>query len=304
MSFRKVDQLLWKSRTFRSMSEDARALYQYLLTSPHNNALCCYYLPDGYATADIQWDLPRFRAAMDELVSTRRPEDGTPMVVYDPANSLVLVWGQLEKEGLANPNAAKAALKALATMPRHSEIYAEVVAACERLRQPFCKQLTEALRERIPDPRARVQEQEQEQEQEINTLSDPPAAPRTARAPKAQDLKPDFEAFWTALPAESRLNVSKKKALESYQRARSKASHEQIMAGVQSMRHQWEHRVDGAFVPRPPMATTWLNQERWEADYSPPAPDGRGGGQARPRGGSSIYDQPMQLPNKRAFDGQ
>jgi hypothetical protein len=97
----------------------------------------------------------------------------------------------------------------------------------------------------------------------------PPA--RTALVPKPvkPDLTPEFEQLWTALPRESRTNVSKKHALKCYEKARANASFHDILTGAQAMAAQWANKPVGAFVPRPPMASTWLNQERWAADYSP-----------------------------------
>lgn len=174
MSYRKVDQKLWTSSTFRSMSEDARTLYQYLLTSPHNNALCCYVLPDLYAAHDLQWLPERLREPFEELLSKRRP-DGTPMIYRDEAG-VTFVHGQLLKEGLVNGNAVKAAIKALDAMPTKSAVYArvlgEVKALASQTDKRFHKPLIEQLQERtaepsqepIGNPRARVQEQEQEQD--------------------------------------------------------------------------------------------------------------------------------------------
>ena len=122
------------------------------------------------------------------------------------------------------------------------------------------------------------QSQSQSQEEKDIKQYEPAPPVRTVRAPKP-DYSTDFEELWKALPPESRHNVSKKLAAEKYAKARGKAGREEILAGAQAMVQQWANRPPGAFVPRPPMATTWLHQERWTADYSLPEPD-RGRGQA------------------------
>jgi hypothetical protein len=165
MAYRKVDSCLWGSSTFRSMSEDARSLYQYLLTSPHNNALCCYRLGPGTAADDLQWEASRAEKAFMELVKTCRP-DGTPMLHWDKATGLVAVHGQLEKEKIVNPNSATACLKVLESLPSTSPVFSEPLRACEQLAKPFLKRLVKRLRERIPEQ----QEQEQEQEQETGDI--------------------------------------------------------------------------------------------------------------------------------------
>lgn len=157
MPYRKVDACLWGSATFRSLTEDGRALYIYLLTSPHNNALCTFRIGPGTAADDLQWDFERTEKAFWELVNTRRP-DGAPMLHWDKSTGLVAVHGQLEKEKIVNPNSATACLKVLETLPSVSPIFLESLRACERLAKPFLKPLIERLRERIPE------QQEQEQE--------------------------------------------------------------------------------------------------------------------------------------------
>lgn len=149
MAYRKVDERLWGSFTFRALSEDGRALYQYLLTTPQNNPLCCYLMPVEYASYHLQWTPQRVQKAMAELVKARRP-DGSPMVIRDEVTTLTMVYGQLEKEVIINGNVAKACEKVLRELPTASPIYVEVIRACESLNKSFLKSLIKSLRERLP----------------------------------------------------------------------------------------------------------------------------------------------------------
>lgn len=150
------------------MSEDARALYQYLLTSPHNNALCCYVLRPLYAADDLQWSPERVQTAMGEVANTFRP-DGTPMVIRDPETHLVAVYGQLEKEKIVNPNAMKSCITALNELPTQSNVFAEPLRAClainPTLKDPFLEPLIELIGKRLPEPLREQQSQSQSQSQ-------------------------------------------------------------------------------------------------------------------------------------------
>lgn len=58
---------LWASPDFRSLSEDARTLVLYLLTSPHGTMIGAFSLPDGYISEDIQWPMERVSKGFTEL---------------------------------------------------------------------------------------------------------------------------------------------------------------------------------------------------------------------------------------------
>ena len=67
--FTKVSPSVWKSRKFRALENntDARLAYLYILTSPHASSAGCYDLPEGYASADLGWEIDRYREAIDRL---------------------------------------------------------------------------------------------------------------------------------------------------------------------------------------------------------------------------------------------
>ena len=57
----------WTSETIRSMSEDARWLANYLLSSPHHNIAGAFRLPDLYIADDLQWGIERVSKGLCEL---------------------------------------------------------------------------------------------------------------------------------------------------------------------------------------------------------------------------------------------
>ena len=64
----KVHTSFWSSPTIRSMSEDARTLAIYLVTSPHSNMAGTFRLPDGYVCEDLNWTPERVSKAFAETL--------------------------------------------------------------------------------------------------------------------------------------------------------------------------------------------------------------------------------------------
>jgi hypothetical protein len=65
----KVHTSFWTSQTTRLMSEDARSMAMYLLTSPHGTISGAFRLPDGYVCDDLQWSSERVSATLIELLN-------------------------------------------------------------------------------------------------------------------------------------------------------------------------------------------------------------------------------------------
>lgn len=78
------------------------------------------------------------------------------------------------------------------------------------------------------------------------------------------ELIKDFDKFWEAYPKRS--NNPKMPALKGYLKARKEgASKEIILAGALA----YARTRAGKETEYTAMATTWLNQKRWEDDYGP-----------------------------------
>lgn len=67
--YSKVFTSFWTSSDIRMMSEDARMLALYLLTSPHSNMIGCFRIPDAYVCDDMQWCSERVSKGFAELSS-------------------------------------------------------------------------------------------------------------------------------------------------------------------------------------------------------------------------------------------
>ena len=142
----RVYSAFWQSPEIRSLSEDARTLALYLLTTPHGNLIGCFRLPDAYAADDLQWSSERVREGFAKLAEVA-------FVMRDEATKWVFIAKYLKWNAFENPNVAKAAFKAFDQVPSISlkpalalalldsgvHIGAEFRKACETLCEDFRK---------------------------------------------------------------------------------------------------------------------------------------------------------------------
>lgn len=106
----KVHSSFWTSGTILALSEDARMLALYLLTSPHSTISGVFRLPDGYVCEDIKWSSERVAEGFTELLAkgfANRCETTKWVYIYKHFD-----WNRPE-----NPNQRKAAKKIALSVP-------------------------------------------------------------------------------------------------------------------------------------------------------------------------------------------
>jgi len=150
----RVHTSFWCSLTMRSLSEDARMLVLYLLTSPHSNIAGVFRLPDGYVCEDMQWSSDRVNKGFEELFRkgfANRCE--TTKWVY--------ICSYLEWNRPENPNQRKAAKRIALMVPDECEWKLDFMRDW--------REFLEITEDEFPNPSETVNKglpQEQEQEQE------------------------------------------------------------------------------------------------------------------------------------------
>lgn len=102
--------------------------------------------------------------------------------------------------------------------------------------------------------------------------STPPIPPASggsgAGKPPAEPQQSHFDEFWASYPKK----VGKEAARKAWNRLKpDKALRERIAAAVATAKEsqQW-NRENGRFIPNP---ATWLNQGRWDDEYTPATPE-------------------------------
>lgn len=167
-----------------SLSDQAKVLATYLLSSPHSNMIGCFRILTAYIAADLNWTNETATAALNELGQAN-------WLTYDAGVSWVVIHDFLKYNPIENPNQGKAAVRLATSVPRKSTVFPVLVALarengsrhleqfvnasgnglethCPTVAQPFSNG-SETVREQfvntVSEP-FRNQEQEQEQEQE------------------------------------------------------------------------------------------------------------------------------------------
>lgn len=141
MRYQKIYSQIWHDEKFIALSEDAKFLFFYLLTSPHNNSVGLYILPRQYALADLNWKAQRFNKPFMELLRL-------DFIMYDETVRLLCIKNHLKHNTLENENQSKAAAKVVATLPK-SSLYSDIF---EQLKKPFHKPLIEQLKKQYGEP--------------------------------------------------------------------------------------------------------------------------------------------------------
>ncbi len=139
----------WQDDKIRQISEDARFLFLYILTSPHSNSLGLYCLPMLYIMSDLEWKDKRLNKAFKELL-----EKG--LIKYDKDNRLIFIRNHLKHNPIENPNQVLANIKIASLLPK-SPLFNDVIAVLKEQNKPFHipllnqlhKQLAHDLNEKI-----------------------------------------------------------------------------------------------------------------------------------------------------------
>ncbi|MGI2030622.1 hypothetical protein, partial [Endozoicomonas acroporae] len=68
--FGKVSGQFWISDDIQSLSDKAKLLALYLLTTGHGNLIGIFRMPKGYIAADLNWEEPSVERAIAELTAS------------------------------------------------------------------------------------------------------------------------------------------------------------------------------------------------------------------------------------------
>ena len=123
--FSKVSPLLYRSHRYRSLGDDAKLLFHYLLTSEHQNSAGAYRLPTGYALVDMDWDAERYEPAMQELVQV-------DMIARDMATDEVRICRWFKHNPPMNPSHRKG-IASLLTKLESNELREQAIAELQQV---------------------------------------------------------------------------------------------------------------------------------------------------------------------------
>ncbi|NPV80709.1 MAG: hypothetical protein HPY52_10615 [Firmicutes bacterium] len=265
--YTRVESRFWQDEKMRAVSDDARYLMLYFLTSPHRNIIGFYFLPLPYACFDLGWDEKRFHKGLQELLQTGR-------VKYDADAHVVFIQNYLKHNPLENPNQVKSAIEKLEEIPQ-TQLFQDFLAVLEQCEKQFVKPLVERLQQRLRQPGTGTGTvtgtgstyappggaPEQPPKDPLEQEKQPGEQRKRAKTPADDKL---FEQFWTAYP--------KKRSKGQAEKAWAKLQPDEqlvetMLAAIERAKTSEEWRKEGGrYIPYP---ATWLNAKGWEDDYRP-----------------------------------
>jgi|GEM_PF-858701 len=284
--YSKIFVKIWHSKDFRTLSEEGKMLFLYLLTSPHRNMGGYYYLPLPYICFDTGLTEERVAKAFEELKNN-------DMAIYDYSAQVVLIKKWFCYNQIENENQAKGLNKQLAEIPKSQlfEYFADCVREyckyfetilkgfdkpfqnpSERVSEPYTKPGTGTVTETVtetgylyicaPSGARMNTKTETTKTKDITGESNPEekSGPRSPFTNKRQEQL--FDQFWAAYP--------RKKSKGQAEKAWAKLKPDEqlfcaIMAGLERAKTSAEWQKEGGqFIPYP---ATWLNAKGWEDEF-------------------------------------
>ena len=288
--YTRVESKFWQDEKMRVVTDDARYLMLYLLTSPHRNIMGFYFLPVPYACFDLGWDEERFSKGLKELLEIQ-------VIRYDQGSHVVLIQNYLKHNPLENPNQVKSAIDRLDEMPQTS-LFREFARILGQSDKPFIKPLIEHLNERMGQPvTVTVTESVTESVTEDKDICASEAAQESKCTPEGDGVEALDEVAATldeqkakSRPRSPFKNKRQEQLFdefwERYPKKRSKGRAERawvkikpdeqlfkaILNGLELAKTSVEWLKEGGqFIPYP---GTWLRAKGWEDEYKEEAPNG------------------------------
>jgi hypothetical protein len=184
--YRKVDPRIWNDAKFRSLSDDGKLVFLFLMTNPHMTSLGAMRETIPGLASELDWKLERFSKAFGEAFRKG-------MAKHDPKASFIWLPNFLKYNVPENPNVVRSWGSVIDYLPECAllgELLEQLKAFTEGLGEAFAKAFAKALPEgarkgmpkQEPDP-----EPEQEHEPEQDQSGSPAAEKRAGQADLAHD---------------------------------------------------------------------------------------------------------------------
>lgn len=265
----------WSSPDIRGLSDKARLLASYLLTSPHSNSIGAYLLPDAYVADDLGWSSEAVSKAFAELIQkgfAERFKDGRHICIIH----------FLDFNPIENPNVGKAAIKALEQLPDDPALR-HVFKGLEQYAKQFGDTL-ETVRQQFRNIEP--------------NLSEPnlPMPDKSGGEVVAGSIPEGFEEFWKEFRGPK--NSKKPEALKAWASVSKQRPPLPELLGAVANYNAWlaeEWRKNRREFPHKQHHSTWLRGEMWN-NY------GDGGAALTPEEIAANKDRRDRLMKQGAYD--
>ncbi len=151
-----IQTKFWTHADVRQLSDQAKLLATYLLTSSHTNMLGCFRIPIGYIAEDLNWSFEVVAKARDELAKIN-------FLLYDEASSWMIINSFMKYHPIENPNQGKSVAKLFDELPKNLNFLQHLMNELLQKQKHLSEEFIDVL-ETLAKP-FRNQEKEQEQKQ-------------------------------------------------------------------------------------------------------------------------------------------
>lgn len=156
-----IQTKFWTHRDVIGLSDQAKLLASYLLSSPHTNMLGCFRIPIGYIAEDLRWGIETATKALNDLSEIE-------FLTYDTVSGCVLIHNFLKYHPIENPNQGRSIAKLFDDIPQSlafiSDLTRKLLQQTKHLDDAFINCLQSLSKLFFNQEQEQYQEQKQEQE--------------------------------------------------------------------------------------------------------------------------------------------
>ncbi len=107
-----IQTSFWANAAIKPLSDQAKLLATYILSSSHTNMLGCFRIPIGYIAEDLNWCNETVLKVLAELIKVN-------FILRDQANDWIMITDFFKNQPIDNPNQAKGVEKIFYLIPEN-----------------------------------------------------------------------------------------------------------------------------------------------------------------------------------------
>lgn len=247
------------------MSDGAKLVCFYVLTTPLGNGLGCFKAGMGAMVEDSRINPKSFRESFGECISKGWFE-------YDEHNRVLMIPKYFERNPPINPNGITAVGKYFASIPASdlkTKCYQVVEKWAATKMESFMESFHKSFGVSLPEPPGKVSPSPSP-----SYSGSPPSSSSEAvkkekiykkeKSHKPDIISPDFMDFWASWPSSKIGRAAAWKRWEILRKSGFLPPVDKLkQALIQQDLARGASKATGGFVPPWPHPGTWLNEERW-----------------------------------------
>lgn len=162
-----IQTKFWTHRDVIGLSDQAKLLASYLLSSAHTTMLGCFRIPIGYIAEDLRWTIETATKALNDLSEI-------DFLTYDAVSGWVIIHTFLKYHPIENPNQGRSIAKLFDDVPQSLEFISDLIRKLSQQDKHLDDEFIYCLQTLSKPFLNQEQEQYQEQKQEQEDMSGEP----------------------------------------------------------------------------------------------------------------------------------